>query len=87
MKQMNRLLRRYGTKRFEELLASVKLGELLDKKDDDDDILKWILIIVGAIVCVATIVGIIVSITKRCERKRLEDEYDDFDEIYGSEEE
>ena len=32
MKQMNRLLRRYGTKRFEELLASVKLGELLDRR-------------------------------------------------------
>ena len=59
MKQMNRLLRRYGTKRFEELLASVKLGELLDKKDDEDDILKWILIIIGGIVCVAAIVGII----------------------------
>ena len=89
MNQMNKLLKRYGTKKFEELLAGIKLGELLEgKSDDDDDILKWVLICVGAVVVIASVVCLTISIIKKIEKKRIAQyDYDDFDEVYGSEEE
>jgi len=89
MNQMNKLLKRYGTKKFEELLAGIKLGELLEgKNDDDDDILKWVLICVGAVVVIASVVCLTISIIKKVEKKRIAQyDYDDFDEVYGSEEE
>ncbi|MBO4376951.1 MAG: hypothetical protein J5811_06615 [Lachnospiraceae bacterium] len=89
MNQMNKLLKRYGTKKFEELLAGIKLGELLEgKSDDDDDILKWVLICVGAVVVIASVVCLTISIIKKVEKKRIAQyDYDDFDEVYGSEEE
>jgi len=89
MKQMNKLLKKYGTRRFEDLLASAKLSELLGKDDDDDnDIVKWILLIVGGVICVAIIVTVICSIIKRVHRnKNAYDEFEDDYDYYGSEEE
>ncbi len=93
MNQMNKLLKKYGTRKFEKLLAEQKLGEILGvkkKEDEISDTLKLVLIIAGAVLCVVAITALICTCVKKCSAKKccLEDrDFDDFDDLDGSEEE
>lgn len=71
--------------KFEELLATTKLNELVAKKDDDEKMKKvilWALAIIGAVAAVA---GIAYAVYRFLAPDYLEDfEDDDFDDDFDA---
>mgnify|MGYP003305810306 CR=1 FL=1 len=67
--------------KFEELIAATKLGELVNKKEDEDQCKKvlWVLAIIGAI---AAIAGIAYAVYRFFAPDYLEDFEDDFEDEF-----
>ena len=67
--------------KLEELIAATKLGELIDKKEDEAQCKKvlWVLAIIGAIAAVA---GIAYAVYRFFAPDYLEDFEDDFEDEF-----
>ena len=76
--------------KFEELIAATKLGELMNKKEDEAQCKKvlWVLAIIGAIAAVAGIAYAVYRFFAPDYLEDFEDDFEDeFDDDFFSEEE
>lgn len=76
------ILKNDTSDRWDELMHRIKLNELYEKKAEEDEVKRVLLIVLAAIGIVAFIAGISYAVYKFMSKDYLEDYEDDFDDDF-----